>query len=61
MEIVAEITAKYKESALLARQYAVDEEIKKTKYHEMIEDDIRPFVSMSSCRTLLGVIARAEE
>ena len=48
-EIVAEITAKFRESSILVPQYVANEEMKKTKYHDMLRDDIREFVSMSSC------------
>ena len=38
--------------ALLVPLYVADEEMKKTRYHNMLMDDIREFVSMSSYRTL---------
>ena len=60
-ETVAEITAKFRERALLVPQYAADEEMKKARYHEMLRSDIRMFVSRSSCKTLDDMIARARE
>ena len=60
-ETVAEITAKFRERALLVPQYAADEEMKKARYHEMLRSDIRQFVSRSSCKTLDDMIARARE
>ena len=41
IETVAEITAMFKERALLAPQYVADEEMKKAWYHEMMRSDIR--------------------
>lgn len=41
IETVAEITAKFMEMALLVSQYDVDEEMKKTRYNDMLNDDIR--------------------
>nr|KAJ0224671.1 hypothetical protein LSAT_V11C100043830 [Lactuca sativa] len=61
IETVAEITAKFGERALLVPQYVADEEMKKARYHEMLRDDIRQFVSRSSCKTLEDMIARARE
>ena len=58
---MAEITAKFRERALLVPQYATDEEMKKARYHEMLRSDIRQFVSRSSCKTLDDMIARARE
>lgn len=61
IETVAEITAKFRERALLVPQYAVDEEMKKTRYQNMLRDDIRELVSFSGCKTLNDMIARAQE
>lgn len=47
---VAEIDAKFRERALLVLQFAMDEEMKKMRYHDMLKDDIREFVSYSSAR-----------
>ena len=58
---MAEITAKFRERALLVPQYAADEEMKKARYHEMLRSDIRQFVSRSSYKTLDDMIARARE
>ncbi|CAH1431387.1 unnamed protein product [Lactuca virosa] len=60
-ETVAKITTKFRERALLATQYAEDEEMKKARYHDMLRSDIRQFVSRSSCKTLDDMIARARE
>ena len=35
-ETMAEITSKFKERALLVSQYATNEEMKKTRYHDML-------------------------
>ena len=35
--------------------------MKKVLYHDMLRDDIREFVSRSSCKTLEDMIARARE
>ena len=40
-ETVMEITAKFRERALLVLQYVADEEMKKARYHEMLRSDIR--------------------
>ena len=60
-ETVAEITAKFRERALLVPQYVTDEEMKKARYHEMLRADIREFVSRSDCKTLEDMISRARE
>ena len=61
MKIVAEIIAKFRERALLVLQYAADEEMRKTRYHGMLCDDIQDFMSMSSCKTMDDMIVRAKE
>ena len=48
-ETVTEITAKFRERALLP-QYAADEEMRKPCYHDMLRSDIREFVSFLSAR-----------
>ena len=60
-EIMAEITTMFRERDLLVPQYVVDKEIKKERYHDMMKDEIREFVSMSSCWTLEEKIAMARE
>lgn len=60
-ETVAEITAKFRERALLVPQYIADEEMMKTRYHDMLRDDIREFVSFSGCKNLNDMIERARE
>ena len=49
---VAEITAKFRERALLIPQYETDENMRRTRYHSMLRDDIREFVSFTGCKTL---------
>mgnify|MGYP001545561034 CR=1 FL=1 len=49
-ETVAEITAKFREQTLLIPQYATDEEMRQTRYHSMLRNDIREFVSFTGCR-----------
>ena len=61
IEIVAEITAKFRERTLLVPQYAADEEMKKMRFHDMLWDDIREFLSLSSCKTSDDMISRARE
>ena len=56
---MAEITAKFQERALLVLQYAADEEMKKVRYHDMLRDDIREFVSISGCKTPNDMISRS--
>lgn len=46
IEIVAEITAMFRERTLLVPKYTVDEEIKKKRFHDMLRDDIRNFRSV---------------
>ena len=60
-ETVAEITAKFRERALLVPQYAGDEDMRRTRYHDMLRADIREHVSFSACPTLDSMIARARE
>ena len=44
---MVEIIAKFRERALLVLQYAAGEEMKKVRYHDMLRDEIREFVSLS--------------
>ena len=60
-ESVEEITAKFRERALLGPQYTTDEVMKKTSYHDMLRDDIREFVLFSGFKTLNDMIERAHE
>ena len=60
-ETVAEITAMFRERALLVPQYARDEEMRKTRYHDMLGADISEHVIYSACPTLESMIARARE
>ena len=43
---MVEITTKFQERDLLVPQYQADEEMKKMRYHDMMQDDIREFVSI---------------
>ena len=60
-ETVAKIAAKFRERALLDPQYAVDEDMKKTRYCDMLRDNIREFVIFLACRNLKDMIARSQE
>ena len=50
-EIVAKITAKFRERPLLILQYVAEEELKKMRYDDMLRDEIHEFMSISSCRS----------
>ena len=58
---VAEITAKFRERSLLVPQYAGDEDMRRTCYHDMLRADIQEYVSFSACPTLDSMIAMARE
>lgn len=58
---MAQITAKFRERALLVPQYAANEEMKKMRYHDMLTTDISDFVIFSACQELVDIIARAQE
>ena len=60
-ETVAEITSKFRERALLVPQYAGDEDMRRTRYHDMLRADIQEHVSFSACPTLDSMNARARE
>lgn len=60
-DFMAEITTKFRERALLVSQYAANEEMKKTRYRDILRDTIRDFVSFSGRKTLNDMIARAWE
>ena len=60
-ETVAEIIVKLQERALLVPQYAADEGMKKMGCHDMLQDDIREFVSILGCETLNDIISRTRE
>ena len=60
-ETVVEITAKFRERALLVPQYVGDEDMRRTRYHDMRRADIREHVSFLACPTLDSMIARARE
>ena len=61
METVMEITAKFREKALLVPQYAGDEDMSRNRYHDMLRADIREYVSFSACPNLDSMIASARE
>lgn len=42
-------------------QYVADEDMRKTRYHDILRDDIREFVSISSHGTSEDMIARSGE
>ena len=48
-------------TAPLVLLYVADDEIKKTKYHDVLRDDIRDFVSISGCKNLNDMIERARD
>ena len=56
---MAGITAKFWERVFLVPQYVTDDEMKQVRYHDMLRDDIRKFVSISECETLNDMISRA--
>ena len=58
IEIVVQIIAKFRERALLVPRYTVDEESRKTRYHDMQREDIREFVNFSGCKTLNDMIEK---
>ena len=58
---VVEITSKFREWDLLVLQYNVDEEIMKKRYHDMLREDIREFVSVSGYKTLNDMVNKAHE
>ena len=58
---VAEITAKFRERALLVPQYASDEDMRRTRYHDMLRADVWEHVSFSACPTMDSMITRARE
>ena len=60
-ETMAEIPAMHREGDLLVPQYAGDEEMRKTHYHDMLRADIQEHVSYSACPTLESMISRALE
>lgn len=60
-ETVVEMTAKFRERALLVPQYAADEEIMKTRYHEMLRSDIREFFIYSVGLKLEDMISKSQE
>lgn len=41
---MVDITTKFRERALSVSQYAADEEMQKTRYHDMLMEDIKEFL-----------------
>ena len=58
---MGEITAKFRERALLVPRYPVHKEMKKIRYHDKLIDEIKQFVSFSGCKTLNDMIETAYE
>lgn len=58
-KMVAEISAQFMERSLLILKYTMDKEMKKTRYHSMLRNDIREFVIFLTCYTLEDMIDRA--
>ena len=58
---MAEITAKFRERALLIHQYATDEDMRRTRYHSMLRDDIGELVSCTGCKTWNEMVEKAHE
>lgn len=58
---MVEIAAKFRGRAPLVMQYVAHEEMRKTRYHDMLRNDIREFVNMSSCITLGDMICISQE
>ena len=61
IETLAVITAKFRDIVLLVPQYAANEVMRKMRYHDMLIDDSREFVSFSGCKTLNDMIEKAYE
>lgn len=60
-QTMEEITTKFGERDLLVMQYAMDDEIKMTRYHDMSLVNIQEFVSLQTYKTFDDMIARARE
>ena len=60
-ETMAEITAKFRERALLIPQYATDEEMRQTRCHSMLRDDIWEFMRFTGCKTVNDIVEKARE
>lgn len=56
-----DITAKFRERDLLIPQYAANEAMRKTRYHDMLRPNIQEFISFSNCSKLDNMISRAQE
>ena len=60
-KIVVEIIFKLMDRALYVSQYAIKEEMKKTKYNDMLRYGISEFVNFLACWILEDMIARSQE
>ncbi|XP_023733990.1 uncharacterized protein LOC111881832 [Lactuca sativa] len=60
-EIVVQMTANFRERALMTPQYAMDEDMRMTRYHSMLKDDICDYVSFIGCKTLNEMFEKAYE
>ena len=58
---MAEITAKFQEQALLIPWYSTKEDMRRTRYHSMLRDDIREFLSFTGCKTLNEMVKKARK
>ena len=56
-----DITAKFRERAFLVLQHVADKEMKKTRYHDMLRDDIKEFVRFPRCKTMNDMVVRAQK
>ena len=45
--------------SIVGSQYDGDEEMRKTRYHDMLREDIREFVTFLGCKTLNDMIEKA--
>lgn len=48
-----------RERNLMVLQYSTYEEMKKTRYHNILREDITEFIRFLACQTLEDMIARA--
>lgn len=58
-ETMVEIILEFKERALLAPHYTVDEEMRMKIYYDMLREDIREFMRYSRCKTMNDMIEMA--
>ena len=55
------ITVVFRERTHLVSQYIENEGMKKARYHEILQSDIRQFVSRSRSKTLEDMISRTRD